>query len=109
VIDVRQTRPEGGGGRDKLVESAAEKLWASRRSHDRLQPSISDFTLSFLEGLMAGLRFLDVTQDRKDISWKWLGSDMLVAISLLTAAHWAIRGLSANDVRHRSRLDQLYN
>jgi hypothetical protein len=55
---------------------------------------------------MAGLRFLDVKQDRKDIFWKWSGSDMLVAISLLTAAHWAVRGLSANDVRHRSLLDQ---
>jgi hypothetical protein len=57
---------------------------------------------------MAGLRFLDVTQHRKDISWKCFGSDMLVAISLLNAAHWAERGVQDNDVRHRSRFAQLY-
>jgi hypothetical protein len=33
---------------------------------------------------------------------------MLVAISLLNAAHWAKRGVQDNDVRHRSRFAQLY-
>jgi hypothetical protein len=32
---------------------------------------------------VVALRFLKVTQDGKDTFWKWSGSDMLVAISLL--------------------------
>jgi hypothetical protein len=36
------------------------------------------------------------------------GNFLTLAVSLLTAAHWAVRGLSEDDARHRSGFDQLY-